>query len=61
MTPREIALKLDEDWQANDNVIGKAIWRTDRGLELDLLLACRTWLCEARKVASEELRKEFLI
>lgn len=61
MSPREIATKLDEEWQGNEQMIGKLVWRGDAGWELDALLACRAWLCEARKVVSEELRKEFLI
>lgn len=61
MTPREIANKLDEEWQGNEQMIGKLVWRRDAGWEMDALLACRKWLWEAQQVVSGELKKEFLI
>jgi len=55
---QSIAAKLDEEWKQNDAWLCTLMTKAGTGLLIQNMLERRQWLCEARAVAREEVRKE---
>lgn len=57
---QSIAAKLDQEWQQNDQWLCILLTKLGTGPMIQGMLERRAWLCEARKVAREEVRKELM-